>query len=256
MSNIFQPDIRKELEKEYQSLVEKRFYETSYFNLKIADFEEHLASTGDLKLCYEYFCTVWSLNIRDRRNFHFGSTMLERLHSDEAFTYFFDQADINTKLKGTVAYMAAFALIRNRKKELCDRLSATCRELIRSGSDIDREHAAIVLGWFGNKDDLLLLTNTMLSDSYPYCRAWCATALEQLSFHGVDKGTVIASAAPAVLQAIKQETDLFALGCMILTAQEFYGKKWLSGTAVEERRKEKILKSQKTAINVLTKLLG
>ncbi len=130
------------------------------------------------------------------------------------------------------------------------------QETVLSQEDYIRDRSIIVLGWIGNQDTLPLLAKILLHDPNPQCRAWSASSFMQMNFRLKRKQNQLDNhyIFPLLKQAISQETDLFALGTMIISLQEIAGKKFkLSGAAVEDRKKEAIEKAQKSALNFLVK---
>ena len=93
----------------------------------------------------------------------------------------------------------------------------------------------------------------MLEDKDSFCRAWSASSLIQMSFHGIDKELLQEKTKPCFALAIAAETDLYACGIMIEAAQVLFGKKWISSSAVEDVDIEKIEKARKSAVRFLNK---
>ena len=98
-----------------------------------------------------------------------------------------------------------------------------------------------------------ILTKQMLEDKDSFCRAWSASSLMQMSFHGVDKELLQEKTKSCFASGIAAETDLYACGIMIEAAQVLFGKKWISSSAVEDVDIEKIEKARKSAVRFLNK---
>ena len=125
--------------------------------------------------------------------------------------------------------------------------------LIESKDALLRQRIIIALGWIGSLDEIDILTKQMLEDKDSLCRAWSASSLMQMSFHGVDKELLQEKTKSCFASAIAEETDLYACGIMIEAAQVLFGKKWISQSAVEEVDAPKIEKARKSAVRFLNK---
>ena len=116
-----------------------------------------------------------------------------------------------------------------------------------------RQKIIIALGWIGSSNEIDILTKQMSVDKDSLCRAWSASSLMQMSFHGADKEVIQKKTKPCFASAIATETDLHACGIMIEAAQVLVGKKWISQSAVEYVDVEKIEKARKSAVRFLNK---
>ena len=125
--------------------------------------------------------------------------------------------------------------------------------LIESKDALLRQKIIIALGWIGSLDEIDILTKQMSEDKDSLCRAWSASSLMQLSFHGVDKKAIQEKTKSCFASVIEAETDLYACGVMIEAAQVLFGKKWISQSAVEDVDVEKIEKARKSAVRFLNK---
>ncbi|AWH88608.1 HEAT repeat domain-containing protein [Limnobaculum parvum] len=135
----------------------------------------------------------------------------------------------------------------------CKKLNPYLIQFIDIKDNEQRRDIIIALGWVGTASDIELLCHHMKNDGDSLCRAWSASSLMQLSFHGVTITNIVSRSRVDFISAIDTETDLFALGCMIESAQILWKKKWVSATNVEKRDAEKILKAQASAIRFLSK---
>jgi hypothetical protein len=96
------------------------------------------------------------------------------------------------------------------------------------------------LGWIGTSADIPLLASHLLNDTNDKCRAWSATSFMQMWFRRKSQ-TLVDKALPYLWQAIQQEKDYFALGCMINVVQTLTGKRFgLSQKSIDDIDKEKI----------------
>ena len=93
----------------------------------------------------------------------------------------------------------------------------------------------------------------MLGSKDSLCRAWAAASLMQMSFHRVSQETLCAKTKAAFLQGIFSEKEPYACGVMIEAAQNLFGKKWISSSAVQNQDAEKIEKARKIAVRFLGK---
>jgi len=114
------------------------------------------------------------------------------------------------------------------------------RKFANSDDDTLRKTAIIVLGWIGNEKDIPLLGEHLQNDTNAKCRTWSATSFMQMNFRLKSK-SLVEKALPYLKQAISQETDYFALGCMIDVVKELTGKKFdLPQYAIDNIDKERI----------------
>ena len=123
-------------------------------------------------------------------------------------------------------------------------------KFIDSPNDDIRENAIIVLGWIGGFEEIELLSRKLLQDNNNKCRAWSATSFMQIWFRIKDENFVIKT-LPYLYEAIKQETDLFVIACIVETVQELTKKKF----GLSQKDSEPIVNTEKieTAKNKLIK---
>ena len=114
-----------------------------------------------------------------------------------------------------------------------------------------RRKVIIALGWIGSSNEIDILTKQMLEDKDSLCRAWSASSLMQMSFHGVEKELLQEKTKSYFASTITAETNLYACGIMIESAQILFGKKWISSSTVEYVDTEKIEKERKSAVRFL-----
>jgi len=160
-------------------------------------------------------------------------------------------------LKVFTAYLMAETLSKLRHRdfypEFCSRLITVITSLIETKDALLRQKIIIALGWIGSSNEIYLLTKQMSEDKDSLCRAWSASSLMQMSFHGVDKELLQEKTKSCFAAVIAAETDLYASGIMIEAAQVLFGKKWISQSAVEDVDVEKIEKARKSAVRFLNK---
>ena len=116
-----------------------------------------------------------------------------------------------------------------------------------------RGKVIIAIGWIGSSNKSDILAKQILEDKDSLCRAWSASSLMQMSFHGVEKELIQEKTKACLASAIADEDDLYACGIMIESAQILFRKKWISSLAVEDVDAEKIEKARKSAVRFLNK---
>jgi len=130
--------------------------------------------------------------------------------------------------------------LADRPKIEKERTLAYARKFANADNDYLRDRAIIVLGWIGGIQDVSLLGEHLLNDTNTQCRTWSATSFAQMYFHRKNQ-SLVEKALPYLRQAISQETDYFALGCMIDVVKELTGKNFgLPQYAIDNVDKEKI----------------
>ena len=171
------------------------------------------------------------------------------------FTVLYNEKDEN--LKVFTAYLMAETLSKLRHRDFylkfCNRLIPVMISLIEITDNSLRRKVIIALGWIGSSNEIDILTKQMLEDKNSLCRAWAASSLMQMSFHGVDKELLQEKTKSCFASVIAAETDLYACRIMIESAQILFGKKWISSSAVEDMDGEKIEKARKSAARFLNK---
>ena len=178
-------------------------------------------------------------------------------HDKEGLEFLFKVLDKEDKesLKVFTTYLMAETLSKLRHRdfymEFCSRLIPVMTALIETTNNSLRGKVIIALGWIGTSNEIDILTKQMLEDKDSLCRAWSASSLMQLSFHGVEKELIQEKAKECLVLSISKEDDLYACGIMIESAQILFGKKWVSSSAVEDVDAEKIEKARKSAVRFL-----
>ena len=180
-------------------------------------------------------------------------------HDKEGLEFLFDVLDNedDENLKVFTAYLMAETLSKLRHRnfylEFCNKLIPVMTSLIETKDAILRQKIIISLGWIGSSNEIDIFTKKISEDKDSLCRAWSASSLMQMSFHGVGKELLQEKTKAYFASAIASETDLYACGIMIESAQILFGKKWISSSAVEDVDAEKIEKARKSAVRFLNK---
>ena len=237
-----------DLQKRYEELSQQNFPDGERIKF-VAD----LGSSEEIEYHYQLIC-------KDRdegTNLNLSGSFYK--HDKEGLEYLFTVLDNEKEesLKVFAAYLMAETISKLRHRdfylEFCSRLIPVMTSLIEIKDALIRQKIIIALGWIGSSDEIDILTKQMLEDKDSFCRAWSASSLMQMSFHGVDKELLQEKTKPCFALAIAAETDLYACGIMIEAAQVLFGKKWISQSAVEEVDAPKIEKARKSAARFLNK---
>ena len=237
-----------DLRKRYEELKKQNFPDDERIKF-IAD----LGASEEIEYHYRLIC-------KDRdegTNLNLESSFYK--HDKEGLEYLFTVLDNEKEecIKVFTAYLIAETLSKLRHRDFyvlfCSRLIPIMTSLIESKDALLRQKIIIALGWIGSSDEIDILTKQMSEDKDSFCRAWSASSLMQMSFHGVDKELLQEKTKPCFASAIAAETDLYACGIMIEAAGILFGKKWISSSAVEEVDAPKIEKARKSATRFLNK---
>ena len=237
-----------DLQKRYEELKKQNFPDGERIKF-IAD----LGASEEIEYHYRLIC-------KDRdegTNLNLSGSFYK--HDKEGLEFLFTVLD-NEKdenLKVFTAYLMAETLSKLRHRdfylEFCNRLIPVIALLIEINDNLLRQKVIIALGWIGSSNEIDILTKQMLEDKDSLCRAWSASSLMQMSFHGVEKELIQEKTKACLALTIANEDDLYACGIMIEAAQILFGKKWISQSAVEDLDTEKIEKSRKSAVRFLNK---
>ena len=237
-----------DLQNRYEELKRQNFPDSERIKF-IAD----LGASEEIEYHYQLICTD-----RDEgMNLNLSGSFYK--HDKEGLEYLFEVLD-NEKdesIKVFDAYLMAETLSKQRHRdfyaEFCNRLIPVMSSLIEIRDDLLRRKVIIALGWIGSSDEIEILTKQMSEDKDSLCRAWAASSLMQMSFHGVEKELLQEKTKACMALAIADEDDLYACGIMIESAQILFVKKWISSSAVEDMDVEKIEKARKSAVRFLNK---
>ena len=237
-----------DLQKRYKELKKQNFPDGERIKF-IVD----LGASEEIELHYNLIC-------KDRdegTNLNLSGSFYK--HDKEGLEFLLEvlNNEKDESLKVFAAYLMAetFSKLRHRDfyPELCNKLIPVTTSLIETKDALLRQKIIIALGWIGSLDEIDILAKQMSEDEDSLCRAWSASSLMQLSFHGVDKEVIQEKTKSCFESAIAAETDLYACGIMIEAAQILFGKKWISRSAVEDLDAEKIEKAKKSAVRFLNK---
>ena len=235
-----------DLQKRYEELSQQNFPDSERIKF-IAD----LGASEEIEYHYRLIC-------KDRdegTNLNLSGSFYK--HDKEGLEYLLTVLDNEKEecLKVFTAYLMAETLSKLRHRdfypELCNKIIPVTTSLIDTKDDLLRQKIIIALGCSLNEIDIL--AKQMSEDKDSLCRAWSASSLMQMSFHGVDKEVIQEKTKSCFESAIAAETDLHACGIMIEAAGILFGKKWISQSAVEDVDVEKIEKARKSAVRFLNK---
>ena len=239
---------REDLQKSYNKLEEQNFPDTERIKF-IAD----LGACKEIEFHYELVCEDWE----EGKNLRLESSFDK--HGAEGIEFLFDRLSKykDERLRVFTAFLIAEILTKLKHKDFyvhfCDKLIPVLASLIEIKDNTLRQKVIIASGWVASSKEIDALTRQMLSDNDALCRAWSATSLMQMSFHGVKKEFLCEKSKFCLALAIADEDDLYACGIMIESAQILFGKKWISSSAVEDVDAEKIEKARKSAVRFLNK---
>ena len=237
-----------DLQKRYEELSQQNFPDSERIKF-IAD----LGASEEIEYHYRLIC-------KDRdegTNLNLSGSFYK--HDKEGLEYLLTVLDNEKEecLKVFTAYLMAETLSKLRHRdfypELCNKIIPVTTSLIDTKDDLLRQKIIIALGWIGSLNEIDILAKQMSEDKDSLCRAWSASSLMQMSFHGVDKEVIQEKTKSCFESAIAAETDLHACGIMIEAAGILFGKKWISQSAVEDVDVEKIEKARKSAVRFLNK---
>ena len=237
-----------DLQKRYKELEKQNFPDGERIKF-IAD----LGASEEIEYHYNLIC-------KDRdegTNLNLSGSFYK--HDKEGLELLFEvlNNEKDENLKVFTAYLMAETLSKLRHRdfylEFCNRLIQVMTSLIEIKDDLLRQKIIIALGWIGSLNEIDILIKQISEDKDSLCRAWSASSLMQLSFHGVDKEVIQEKTKSCFASVIAAETDLHACGIMIEAAQILFGKKWISRSAVEDVDAEKIEKARKSAVRFLNK---
>ena len=234
-----------DLEKEYLELKKENFPDG-----KRIKFITNLGASSEIAYHYELICKEWQegrqLNLESSFDRHGGAGLeflFERLAKKS------DQ-----KLKIETIYLIAQILTKSKHRDFynafCDRLIPQITSFLET-NDALRRKLIIALGWVGTLEQIEILISEMLGSKDSLCRAWAAASLMQMSFHRVSQEILRDKTKAAFLQGISSEKELYACAVMIEAAQNLFGKKWISSSAVQNQEAEKIEKARKMAVRFL-----
>lgn len=236
-----------DLEREYLGLKKENFPDG-----KRIKFIANLGASSEIAYHYELICKEWQegrqLNLESSFDRH-GGTGLEFLF--ECLAKKSDQ-----KLKIETIYLIAQILTKSKHRDFytafCDRLIPQITSFLGT-NDALRRKLIIALGWVGSLEQIEILISEMLESKDSLCRAWAAASLMQMSFHRASQEILRDKTKAAFLQGISSEKEPYACAVMIEAAQNLFGKKWISSSAVQNQETEKIEKARKTAVRFLGK---
>jgi len=235
-----------DLQKRYEELKKQNFPDGERIKF-IAD----LGASEEIEYHYQLIC-------KDRdegMNLNLSGSFYK--HDKKGLEFLFEvldnQKDENLKVLTTYLMAETLSKLRHRTfyAEYCKRLIPLITSFIETKDASLRQKIIIALGWIGSSNEIDILTKQMSEDKDSFCRAWSASSLMQMSFHGVEKELIQEKTKACLALAIADEDDLYTCGIMIESAQILFGKKWISSSAVEDVDAEKIEKARKSAVRFL-----
>ena len=237
-----------DLQKRYEELKKQNFPDGERIKF-IAD----LGASDKIEYHYQLIC-------KDRdegTNLNLSGSFYK--HDKEGLEYLFTVLDNEKEecLKVFATYLMAETLSKLRHRdfylEFCGRLIPVMTSLIEIKDALLRQKIIMALGWIGSLNEIDILTKQMSEDKDSFCRAWSASSIMQMSFHGVEKELLQEKTKACLALTIANEDDLYACGIVIEAAQILFGKKWISSSAAEDVDAEKIEKARKSAVRFLNK---
>ncbi len=234
-----------------------KLIKSGFDDIQMMAFEACIVDSNDYRLYYDYLIKFWDLPDDAKENMRFDTFggQFYNINDKNVFPFLLEKAQ-ESREKGRLLYLIAQNLSRVENSDYDiyrDNLTVLLTELTESKDAEDRRRGLIALGWAGNEGCISNMSEHMQHDEDALCRAWAASGLMQLSFHRVSKETVASMSLDSFLKAIEIESDIFALGVMVRSAQELCSKKWISGSAVENRDEGKIQKARKSAVSFIKK---
>ena len=236
-----------DLEKEYLELKKENFPDS-----KRIKFITNLGASSEIAYHYELICKEWQeggqLNLESSFDRH-GSAGLEFLFERLA-------KESDQKLKIETIYLIAQILTKSKHRDFyaafCDRLIPQITSFLET-NDALRRKLIIALGWVGTLEQIEILISEMLGSKDSLCRAWAAASLMQMSFHRASQAILQDKTKVAFLQSISSEKEPYSCAVIIEAAQNLFGKKWISSSAVQNQDSEKVEKARKMAVRFLGK---
>lgn len=245
---------KEDLEQEYKALAE-----SGYSLAKLFAFESNL--TGSNQIEYHYEITLEDMKREKRARLDLDDSFARR--GKQGWEFLFPLLD--EKDETDVVYITRLIALclkgRNGPETIPVRQRLVPYLLRCTQLHVPelRRTSLITLGWIYAPNQLeneldCLLTH-LQNDEDSLCRAWSASALMQLSFHGAPTETVKERSLSVLIDALKTETDVFATGVIISTVRELWGKNFrLSDVAVERRDAEAIAKARKSVLRFLERI--
>lgn len=244
---------RQELEREYEA-VRRSGYDIGL----VITFQANLKGSRQIAYHYAVVLAEWQRKGMDPDDF-------EKSFADrrkEGRDFLFPLLDAKGAVEAVhIAYLIArsFCIGKSCEEPERERLVPYLISYAALAHPALRRKALIALGWVyapgGLQEELACLCHHLLHDGDALCRAWSASALMQLSFHGAPAEAVREYALPSLRQCLEEEEDDFVAGVAVESIQELWGVKLrLSQAAVERRDHKAIEQSRKRAIRFLNQL--
>ena len=196
----------------------------------------------------EYHYALWKdENLDEKFRHHLGSRFEE--HKAKGAELLLSKLDNNKDIEFYPEIIFCLGKLADSSVIEKERTLEYARKFANADSDFLRDRAIIVLGWIGNEKDIPLLGEHLLNDTNAKCRTWSATSFMQMYFHKKNK-SLVDKALPYLKKAISQETDYYALGCMIDVVKSVTGKNFgLPQSVIDNVDKDKIDTEDKEKID-------
>ena len=241
---------RRDLERSYRAL-----QESGYDIGLLLSFQADLAGSRQMEYHYELVVEDWK---REKA----AQLDLERSFVDrrkEGRDFLFPLLDCRDEFDSVhIASLIARSFFRQRESEKPEREKLTPYLFRYAGLPTPelRREAIIALGWVyapGQLSEALdCLCGHLLHDGDALCRAWSASAMMQLFFHGAPAEAIRERSLPAFRECLREETDDFAAGVAVESVKELWSLNVrLSGAAVDRRDHEAIGKARKRTLKLL-----
>jgi hypothetical protein len=220
----------KEFEKWYNKINKKTSDTIEFFK-----FATELSQTPFIE--YHYSLIINKKTIDGFRNYLWNK--FERHKDAEMFLLKKLETNEDKNFQGKILFCLGVIIDQKNGKQK-EKVLEYVYKFINSADDIIRENAIIVLGWLGGINDVELLGEKLLNDSYNKCRAWSASSFMQIWFRKEDV-IFVESVLPYLYKALRIEKDYFVISAIIETIQELVKKKFgITKMALNEPDKEKI----------------
>lgn len=245
---------KEDLEREYQALAESGFPTEKLF-----EFESNLAGSNQIE--YHFVITLEDMKRPKGKQLFLDDSFARR--GKQGWEFLFPLLDVRDETD--VVYITRIIALcfkgRNDSDTLAERQRLVPYLIRCTGLDSAelRQTSLITLGWVYAPNqfeaELDCLLNHLRNDEDSLCRSWSASALMQLSFHRAPTETIKEKSLPALTEALRTETDVFATGVIIDTIHELWNKNFrLSNAAVERRDAEAVERARKSALRYLERI--
>ncbi|MGE9984967.1 HEAT repeat domain-containing protein [Desulfovibrio sp. SGI.169] len=247
---------RDDLEREYEA-VRLSGYDIGL----VLTFQAHLKDSMQIAYHYEVVLKEWKREGMDPDDFEHSFAARRKEGRDFLFPLLDERGEFESV---HIAYLIAQSFCREKfceEEPERERLTPYLLRYAALSEPVLRRKAIIALGWVyapGRfQEELACLCDHLLKDEDVLCRAWSASALMQLFFHGAPAEAIRECALPSLRLCLEKEKDDFVVGVAIESFQELWGVKLrLSQVAVERRDHDVIEKARKRALKYVNRSFG